>query len=114
MGSIITFWQNWIICKKKIGQELDKLTGRKIKNVNQSEKGKKELNPSSEGIYPYSKSKGNEKQLPDIYKPKKRVLDFLVIFFNNNYWIFFIGILKTFENDLINYFPEIEYIYMNF
>ena len=29
MGRIITFWQNWIVCKKKIGRELDKLQEEK-------------------------------------------------------------------------------------
>ena len=40
MGRIITFWKNWIICKKKISQELDEITGRKEKK-NYSEKDKK-------------------------------------------------------------------------
>ena len=95
-----------LFAKKKIGKELDKITGRETKFVNQSEgkKIKKELNPSSEALL-------NEQKLPDIYKPRKGLGFFSYIFLLLICGFSFIGILKTFENDVINYFPEAEIVY---
>ena len=53
-----------LFAKRKIGKELDKLTGRKRENtVKKGKKIKKEINPSSEIL-------DSEKKLPDIYKRK--------------------------------------------
>jgi len=52
----------------------------------------------------------NEKRLPDVYKPKQGIGFFGYIFLIIIIGFSIIGILKTFENDLINYFPEMEYI----
>ena len=30
---LFAFWKNWFICKKKIGKELDKITGRKVTSI---------------------------------------------------------------------------------
>lgn len=94
-----------IFAKKKIGKELDKLTGRKISGAAKKKiKKTKEVNPSSEMV-------DDTKQLPDIYKPKESmgfmgyISLIIIIAFS------FVGVLKTFENDLISYFPEIEYLY---
>ena len=95
-----------LFAKKKIGRELDKLTGRKIENSleKRKKKSKKDMDPSSENA-------NIESRLPDIYKPKEGLgffgyfLLLLIIAFS------LVGILKTFENDLINSFPEIEYIF---
>ena len=60
---------------------------------------------------PSSENANIESRLPDIYKPKEGLgffgyfLLLLIIAFS------LVGILKTFENDLINSFPEIEYIF---
>ena len=64
-----------LFAKKKIGKELDKLTGRKEKKAIQKRqiKIKKEVDPSSE-------SQDGEKQLPDVYKPKQE-LGFFGYFF---------------------------------
>jgi len=94
-----------IFAKKKIGKELDKLTGRKIESGLEKEKkkSKKNLDPSSESL-------SSEKRLPDIYIAKEGMGFFGYIFLLIIVAFSLIGILKTFETDLINNFPEIEYI----
>ena len=95
-----------LFAKKKIGMELDKLTGRKVEKASDKKKKKikKELDPSSEVI-------NNEKKLPDIYISKEGLGFFGYIFLLIIIGFSIVGILKTFENDLINYLPEMEYIY---
>ena len=95
-----------LFAKKKIGKELDKLTGRKIESPKQKreKKVKKELDPSSGSL-------DNDKKLPDVYKPKQGIGFFGYIFLLIIIGFSIVGILKTFENDLLNYFPETEYIY---
>ena len=95
-----------LFAKKKIGKELDKLTGRKEKPVVQKrhKKIKKEVDPSSGG-------QDSEKQLPDIYKPKQGLGFFGYIFLLIIIGFSVVGALKTFENDLLNNFPETEYIF---
>ena len=60
-----------------------------------------------------SEGLSNEKRLPDIYKPKHGLgfvgYIFLIIIIGFS----IVGILKTFEKDLINYFPETEYLYIS-
>jgi len=95
-----------LFAKKKIGRELDKLTGRKIENSleKRKKKSKKDMDPSSENA-------NIESRLPDIYKPREGLGFFGYIFLLIIIGFSMIGILKTFENDLINSFPEIEYIF---
>ena len=92
-----------LFAKKKIGKELDKITGRKIEKTSEK-KRKKELDPSSQGI------SGPEK-LPDIYKPREGLGFFGYIFLLIIIGFSIVGILKTFETDLLNRFPEIEYVF---
>jgi len=92
-----------LFAKKKIGKELDKITGRKIEKTFEN-KRKKELNPSTQSI------SGTEK-LPDIYKPREGLGFFGYIFLLIIIGFSIVGVLKTFENDLIDRFPEIEYVY---
>jgi len=94
-----------LFAKKKIGKELDKLTGRKKTNITKTKTKKtKEVDPSSEML-------SDSQQLPDIYIPKEGlgflgyIFLLIIISFST------VGVLKTFENDLINYFPQAEYIY---
>ena len=96
-----------LFAKKKIGKELDKVTGRKEKKPIQKKqkKIKNELDPSSQNL-------DNEKKLPDIYKPKQGLGFFGYIFLIIIIGFSVIGALKTFENDLLNYFPEIEHIFI--
>ena len=96
-----------LFAKRKIGKELDKLTGRKERISNQKKRKKnkrKEVDPSSESL-------DNEKKLPDIYKPKQGLGFFGYIFLLIIIGFSIVGILKTFENDLLNNFPETEYIF---
>ena len=93
-----------LFAKRKIGKELDKLTGRKEKNsTKKKQKKSKEVDPSG-GI-------DTEKKLPDIYKPKQGLGFFGYIFLIIIIGFSFVGILKTFETDLIANFPEIEYFF---
>jgi len=96
-----------LFAKKKIGKELDKLTGRKIESSleKRGKKIKKELDPSSGSL------DNDKKQMPDIHKSKHGLGFFGYIFLLIIVGFSVVGILKTFENDLLNYFPEIEYIY---
>jgi len=95
-----------LFARKKIGQELDEITGRKErKTYRKKQRRLEEVNPSEEI------GDVNGKKLPDIYKPREG-LGFLGYFFLLVIIGFsVVGILKTFENDLIYYFPETKYIY---
>ena len=95
-----------LFAKRKIGQELDKITGRKRSTTIKKRRKKiDEVDPSSSA---YS----NDKKLPDIYKPKQGLGFFGYIFLIIIVGFSFAGVLKTFENDLINYFPESENIFI--
>ena len=95
-----------LFAKKKIGRELDKLTGRKIESPleKRKKKNKKDVDPSSE-------SSDLDKKFPDIHKAKERMGFFGYIFLLIIIAFSIVGILKTFETDLINRFPETEYIF---
>jgi predicted Zn finger-like uncharacterized protein len=88
-----------IFAKKKIGQELNKITGKKAKKIS----GVK-IDPSSLGT-------NNSNQLPDVYRSKKGLgflgYIFLIIIIS----LSIIGIIKTFEDTWLNYFPQDEYIF---
>tara|TARA_B100000427_G_scaffold10617_1_gene8965 strand:- start:356 stop:958 length:603 start_codon:yes stop_codon:yes gene_type:complete len=96
-----------LFAKRKIGKELDKLTGRKRESTieKRKKKIKKEVDPSSINL-------NNDKQLPDIYKPKQGLGFFGYIFLIIIVGFSIVGVLKTFEDDLLNYFPKIEYIFI--
>tara|TARA_B100000315_G_scaffold147688_1_gene136630 strand:- start:273 stop:899 length:627 start_codon:yes stop_codon:yes gene_type:complete len=95
-----------LFAKKKIGKELDKLTGRKAKSTVQ--KRQKRIQKESD---PLSENLDYEKQLPDIYNQKQGLGFFGYIFLLIIIAFSFVGVLRTFENDLLNYYPETEYIY---
>ena len=100
-----------LFAKRKIEKELDQLTGRKEKNIVKKKQKKireveidtieKEIDPSSEEI---------NKQPLDAYRPKRRLGFFGYIFLLIIIAFSIIGVIKTFENDLLNYFPEMEYV----
>jgi len=93
-----------LFARKKISQELDEITGRKErKTTKKRQKKLEEVDPSSETL--------SKKQLPDVYKPKQGLGFLGYIFLLIIIGFSFVGVLKTFENDLINYIPEIEYIF---
>ena len=94
-----------LFAKRKIGAELDKLTGRDIeKEIKRKEKKRRELNPSSESF-------GGQK-IPDIYKPKEGIgfVGYIFLFIIISFSI--VGLMKTFENDLIKHYPELEYVFI--
>ena len=95
-----------LFAKRNIGKELDKLTGRKKERTidKRKKKIKKDVDPSSENSQ-------NEKKLPEIYKPKKGLGFFGYVFLVIVLGFSIVGVLKTFENDLIGSFPETEYIF---
>ena len=113
-----------LFAKRKIGKELDKLTGRKGRSTVQKRQKKikevtidtieKVIDPSSgspDTVDPSSENLGDEKQVPDIEQPKHGLGFFGYIFLLIVIGFSVVGILRTFENDLLNTFPEMEYIY---
>jgi len=101
-----------LFAKKKISKELDKLTGRKS-TVQKRHKKIKEFKIDSieKTIDPSSESLDNKKQVPDIEQTKQGLGFFGYIFLLIIIGFSIVGVLRTFENDLLNYFPETEYIY---
>ena len=94
-----------LFAKKKISKELDIRTGRKeIKNPKKRTKRIGELNPASETM-------NDKAQLPDIYKPQKGIGFLGYIFLLIIISFSAIGIIKTFEDDWLNYFPQDQYIF---
>ena len=103
-----------LFAKKKIGKELDKLTGRKVKSpVRKKQKKIREIEIDNieKVIDPSSEILDNEKKLPDVYKPKRGLGFFGYIFLLIIIGFSIVGVLRTFENDLLNNFPETEYIF---
>ena len=104
-AEVLSSGKSGLFARKKIGAELDEITGRKeIKNTKKRKKKLEEVDPST-GDY------SNGKKLSDIYKAKQRLGFFGYIFLIIIIGFSLVGMLKTFEDDLINYFPEIEYIF---
>ena len=113
-----------LFAQRKIGKELDKLTGRKrVRTVQKRRKKIREMeidtiekviDPSSgnqDEVDPSSKNLGDKKQVPDIDQPKPGLGFFGYIFLLIIIGFSIVGVLRTFENDLLNYFPKTEYIY---
>ena len=103
-----------LFAKKKIGKELDKLTGRKRESIVQKRQKKIrefKIDSIEKTIDPSSESLDNKKQVPDIDKPKQGLGFFGYIFLLIIIGFSVVGVLRTFENDLLNTFPETEYIY---
>jgi len=92
-----------LFARKKIGKELDKITGREIEKTSEKKRGRK-LDPSTESI-------SRSEKLPDIYQPREGLGFFGYIFLIIIVGFSLVGILKTFEDDLLNYYPESNYIY---
>ena len=99
-----------LFAKKKIGKELDKLTGRKEKVI--TKKMQKKIKEIEKQIDPSSELLDDIKELKDNYKSKQGLGFFGYIFLFIIVGFSLIGIMKTFEDDLINSFPEIEYLFI--
>ena len=94
-----------LFARRKISRELDEITGRMETKITRKRKKKlEEVDPSSESL-------NDTKKLPDVYKPKQGLGFFGYIFLLIIIGFSFVGILKTFEDDLLNYFPETEYVF---
>ena len=103
-----------LFAKKKIGKELDKLTGRKRESIVQKRQKKIrefKIDSIEKTIDPSSESLDNKNQVPDIDKPKHGLGFLGYIFLLIIIGFSIVGILKTFENDLLSYFPKTEYIF---
>ena len=95
-----------LFARRKISRELDEITGRKKSKITKKRKKKlEEVDPSSESL-------DETKQLPDVYKPKQGLGFFGYIFLIIIVGFSLVGMLKTFEDDLISSFPEIELIFI--
>lgn len=93
-----------LFARKKISQELDEVTGRKErKSIKKRSKKIEEVNPSSEII-------SNEESI-DNNKSKSSISFLGYIFLLIILGFSSVGVLKTFENDIINFFPETEYLF---
>ena len=113
-AELLSSGKTGLFAKKKIGRELDKLTGRKEKSTAKKRQKKIqeiEINTIEKEIDPSSESANDNKQLPDVYKSGEGLGFFGYIFLLIIVGFSVVGILKTFETDLINRFPEIEYIF---
>ena len=94
-----------LFARRKISRELDEITGRKEKKITRKRRKKlEEVDPSSESL-------DSEKQLSDTYKPKQGLGFFGYIFLLIIIGFSVVGVLKTFQNELIMHFPETEYIF---
>ena len=115
-----------LFAKRKIGKELDKLTGRKRESTVKKRPKKIQevkidtieniIDPSSGSldnniIDPSSGSLDNKEEVPDIHKSRQWLGFFGYIFLLIIIGFSIVGVLSTFENDLLTYFPETEYIY---
>ena len=96
-----------LFAKKKISKELDRITGRKIENISEKRKKKikKEVDPSSQDM-------DGRETLSDIYKANEGLGFFGFVFLLIIIGFSIVGVLKTFETDLISYFPEMEYVFI--
>ena len=104
-AEILPSGKTGLFARKKISRELDEITGRKeIKITRKRKKKLEEVDPSSGGL-------DSEKQLSDTYKPKQGLGFFGYIFLLIIIGFSIVGALRTFENDLLNTFPQTEYIY---
>ena len=54
---------------------------------------------------------GDREKLPDVYTPKEGLGFFGYIFLLIIIGFSIVGVLKTFETDLIDHFPNMEYVY---
>ena len=95
-----------LFARRKISRELDEVTGRKEKKIIKKRFKKIEKVNPSESI-----NTGNEKQSNYVNNKNKGLGFFGYIFLLIIVGFSIVGILKTFEEDLINAFPEIEIIF---
>ena len=113
-AELLSSGKTGLFAKKKIGKELYKLTGRKEKGTTKKRQKKiKEVEINTiERIIDPSETLDSEEKLQDKYKSEQSLGFFGYVFLIIVISFSIVGILKTFEDDLLNYFPEAEYIFM--
>ena len=95
-----------LFARKKISKELDQVTGRKEKrNIKKKQKKVIEVNPSSGSLVEEKFARSEEKSASGLGF-------FSYIFLIIIIGFSLVGVLKTFEDDLLNTFPEFEYIFV--
>jgi len=95
-----------LFARKKISKELDEITGRKEKKiVKKRQKKLEEVNPSSESLV-------NDKRTSNEKKEKKGLGFFGYLFLLIIISFSIVGVLKTFEDDLLKTFPEISFMFV--
>jgi len=99
-AQILPSGKTGLFARKIISKELNEISGREDKR-----KRVEEVDPSS-GDLSY------ESSLPDKYEPKKRLGFFGYIFLIIILGFSMVGALKIFEEYVLNYYPEIEYVYI--
>ena len=95
-----------LFARRKISQELDEITGRKEKKITRKKQKKPEEVDPSEGI-----NAENEKKSSDTHKSKQGLGFFGLFFLLIIIGFSIVGVLRTFEDDLLNSFPETQYIF---
>jgi len=116
-AELLSSGKTGLFAKRKIGNELDKLTGRKVRSSVQKRQKKikdveeTKIDTIEKVIDPSSENLDDKKQIPDIDQPKQGLGFFGYIFLLIIIGFSIVGVLRTFENDLLYYFPETEYIY---
>ena len=95
-----------LFARRKISQELDEITGRKEKKITRKKQKKPEEVDPSEGI-----NAENEKKSSDTHESKQGLGFFGLFFLLIIIGFSIVGVLRTFEDDLLNSFPETEYIF---
>ncbi len=113
-AQILPSGKTGLFARKKISQELDEMTGRKEKRVTKKRQKKikeVEIDSIEKIIDPSSGNLDNEEELAEISESKQGLGFFGYIFLLIIVGFSIVGILRTFENDLLNYFPEIEIVY---
>ena len=104
-AELLSSGKTGLFAKKKIGKELDKITGRKrVNTVKKKQKNIRDVNPSSEEI-------DSEEQLQKVEQPKKGLGFFgymfliIIILFSG------LGFLETFKREILIYLPESKYLF---
>ena len=99
--------QQWLQKPSKINIPSKTKKRAKKKDKLKIETTKKEINPSSQETV----SENKASQVPDIYKKKESLGFFGFIILMIVVTFSLVGVLKTFEKDLLIAFPETDYIF---
>ena len=105
-AELLSSGKTGLFARRKISQELDEITGRKEKKITRKKQKKPEEVDPSEGI-----NAENEKKSSDTHESKQGLGFFGLFFLLIIIGFSIVGVLRTFEDDLLNSFPETQYIF---